>query len=259
MLTYLGAKPIVATMRAIFVADAHLRHPSDPNYRALLAFLEEQRGRTDLLVLLGDIFEFWIGKASVADNHAPLIETLDRLRQQGTRLVYVEGNHDFHLGPVFTRQLKCQVMPDGGCIELDGKKIYLAHGDLANPEDIGYRLLRKLLRSRLVCGLIRILPCRLSTAIADWTGRQSRKLAVRRQRRWPDQDILPPYAEDILTNGHQVVITGHFHRPFHEKRGDGEHIALGDWLTQYSYAVYEDRTFSLTRYPAATPSSGASS
>jgi len=89
-------------MRAIFLADAHLRKPGDHNYLMMLDFLDEQCGKTDILVLLGDIFEFWIGKNSVITDYVPLIDALERLHQQGTKLVYVEGNHDFHLGPVFT-------------------------------------------------------------------------------------------------------------------------------------------------------------
>ena len=66
-------------MRALFLADAHLCKPDDPNYRALLAFLEEQCGQVDLLVLLGDIFEFWIGKDEPTANYAPLIETFEKM------------------------------------------------------------------------------------------------------------------------------------------------------------------------------------
>ena len=51
----------------------------------------------------------------------------------------------------------------------------------------------------------------------------------------------------------QAVVTGHFHQPFHEKLGDGELIALGDWITQFSFAVYENRSFTLTTYQATTP------
>jgi UDP-2,3-diacylglucosamine hydrolase len=237
-------------MRALFLADAHLCIPSDPNYRTLLAFLEDQCGRTDLLVLLGDIFEFWIGKGTVTKNYAPLIEAFERMHQQGTKLVYVEGNHDFHLGPVFTQRLNCQVLPDGGMIELDGKKIFLAHGDLANPEDTGYRRLRKFLRSKLIRTALRIAPNSLTMAIANRGSYESRKNAGERRQRWPARKILLPYAEELLARGHQAVVTGHYHQPFHEKLGDGELIALGDWITQYSYAVYEDKTFTLKSYPA---------
>jgi len=243
-------------MRAIFLADAHLCKPSDPNYQALLAFLEQQCSRTDLLVLLGDIFEFWIGKAAVADAYVPVINLLERMSGQGTKLVYVEGNHDFHLGPVFTDRLACQVLPDGGGIELDGKKIYLAHGDLANPEDKSYRRLRAFLRSSLIRTLLRLAPNRLTMAIASRGSHNSRRNAAQRGRRWPARDILRPYAESILSRGYQVLITGHYHHPFHEKLGDGEHIALGDWITQFSYAVYEDHAFTLETYSPSTTVSG---
>ncbi|MEN8687800.1 MAG: UDP-2,3-diacylglucosamine diphosphatase [Desulfuromonadales bacterium] len=239
-------------MRAIFVADAHLRKPGDPNYLMMLDFLEEQRGRTDILVLLGDIFEFWIGKRRVIADHVPLIDALERLHRQGTQLVYVEGNHDFHLGPVFTERLACQVLPDGGSIELDGKKVYLAHGDLANPDDAGYRRLRRLFRSGLVRILIRTLPNVLLLGMAALASSLSKQSNGGKRDKWPAREMLKPYAEAILATGQQAVVIGHFHQPFHEKLGDGELIALGDWITQFSYAVYENHAFTLTSYQAAS-------
>jgi UDP-2,3-diacylglucosamine hydrolase len=237
-------------MRAIFLADAHLCKPSDPNYQAMLAFLEEQCGKTDVLVLLGDIFEFWIGKATVAETYVPVIDLLERMYHQGTKLVYVEGNHDFHLGPVFTERLACQVLPEGGSIELDGKKIFLAHGDLANPDDKSYRRLRAFLRSGMIRAMLRLAPNSLTMAIANRGSYSSRKSAGERRSRWPAREILQPYAAAILSEGYQALVTGHYHHPFHERLGDGEHIALGDWITQFSYAVYEDHAFTLQTYPA---------
>ena len=244
-------------MRAIFLADAHLRKPGDHNYRMMLDFLDEQCGKTDILVLLGDIFEFWIGKSTVLADHVPLVDALERLHQQGTKLVYVEGNHDFHLGPVFTRRLECQVFPDGGSIELDGKKIFLAHGDLANPNDLGYRRLRKFFRSSLVRILIRTLPNSLLLRIGARAGYESKKNSGGERTRWPAREVLIPYAEAILATGQQAVVTGHFHQPFHEKLGDGELIALGDWITQFSYAIYADQSFTLTSYQATTAGVGS--
>lgn len=252
MLTYPKPSPIVTAMRAIFLADAHLCEPSDPNYQAMLAFLEDQCGKTDMLVLLGDIFEFWIGKASVVEAYVPVIDALERMHQQGTKLVYVEGNHDFHLGPVFTDRLACQVLPEGGSIELDGKRVFLAHGDLANPADKSYRRLRTFLRSGLIRTMLRLAPNSLTMAIAARGSYNSRKSAGERRSRWPAREILRPYAETILAQGYQALVTGHYHHPFHEKLGDGEHIALGDWITQFSYAVYENHAFTLQTYPGKT-------
>lgn len=235
-------------MRALFLADAHLCKPTDPNYQALLTFLESQRGKTDLLVLLGDIFEFWIGKETVITDHRPIIECFESMCQTGTRLVYVEGNHDFHLGPVFSQRLKCQILPDGGSIEIDGKKVFLAHGDLANPNDTGYRKLRKVLRSGMIRTLIRTLPNQLIMSIAARASYQSRKSSGEKHYQWPASKILIPYATKLIAEGNQAVVTGHYHQPMYEKLEHGELIALGDWITQFSYAVYEEGAFSLRNY-----------
>ena len=109
-------------MKAVFIADAHLLDPEDANYRRLLAFLHQQRGSLSHLVLLGDIFEFWLGyRHSVFAPFVPLLEELRRQRAAGTELVFVEGNHDFHLGPYFSETLACRILPDGGVLELDGR------------------------------------------------------------------------------------------------------------------------------------------
>jgi len=249
-----GTPPYSAPMRAVFLADAHLRQPSDDNYRALLAFLAAQEGRTDLLALVGDICEFLVGYPdTVFSPYVPLFEALARLEHSGTQIVYVEGNHDFHLEPSFRSRFPCRVLPDGGAVELDGRRILLVHGDLANPADHGYRLLRGVLRSAPTRLLIRLLPAAWTWGIAERMSQTSKRRRNDKSRRWPARDILIPYALTQLTAGYQAVVTGHFHQPFHEKLTGGELIALGDWITQYSYAVWEDGAFRLESYLPPTP------
>jgi UDP-2,3-diacylglucosamine hydrolase len=237
-------------MRAVFLADAHLRRPDDANYRALLAFLAEQEGRTDLLVLLGDICEFLVGyPGRVFPPYLPLFEALAGLQRGGTRLIWVEGNHDFHLEPCFRYRFPCRVLPDGGVLELDGRQVLLTHGDLANPADRGYRLLRAVLRSLPLRLLIRALPPALTWRVASRFSHASRRSGSTKTQRWPARDILIAYAEARLAEGYQAVVSGHFHQPFHEQLAAGELIALGDWITQYSYAVWENGRFRLENYP----------
>lgn len=241
-------------MRALFLADAHLRQPSDKNYRALLTFLDAQCGQVDILVLLGDIFDFWIGNGEILAEHAPMIEALERLKEQGTRLVYIEGNHDFHLGPVFTERLGCRVLADGGTLEIDGRKVFLAHGDLANSQDKGYLRLRRFFRSKAFALLVRHLPAGLLQRIARLASRESRKTSTGKRHRWPATELLKTHARRHFGTGHQVVVTGHFHQPFHIRQKEGELVALGDWIEQFSYAVCDNGVFSLETYtPADTP------
>jgi UDP-2,3-diacylglucosamine hydrolase len=241
-------------MRAVFLADAHLRQPADANYRALLSFLAEQEGQTDLLALLGDICEFQVGcHGRVFPSYLPLFQALARLQRSGTRLIYVEGNHDFHLAPCFSRDFPCQVLPDGGALELGGQSLLLVHGDLANPADRGYRLLRAVLRSTPLRLLICALPPAWTWWIAARCSRASRRTRNDKRRRWPAREILVAYAEARLAEGYQAVVTGHFHEPFRQLLAGGELVALGDWISQYSYAVWEDQRFRMESY---APSAG---
>ncbi|BCA79437.1 UDP-2,3-diacylglucosamine diphosphatase [Desulfuromonas sp. AOP6] len=236
-------------MKDIFLADAHLLNPADSNYQRLLHFLESEGAGIRTLYLLGDIFEFWVGYRSVVFSpYVPLLEALRRLRGQGVEIVYVEGNHDFNLGPYFRNELSCHILPDGGSITIDGIKVYIGHGDLVNQEDKGYRLLRRFLRSRFLTFLMAIVPPDLTWAISRWGSRRSKERRGGKQGHHLPEQALRRHANHLFVEGHQAVITGHFHTPLFDSSAEGTLIALGDWITQYSYAVYEDGAFSLRTF-----------
>jgi len=236
-------------MRDVFIADAHLLDPADENYRRLLAFLEELRGSTRTLYLLGDVFEFWVGYRHVVfASYVPLLEALRRLRDAGTAIVCVEGNHDFHLGPYFEEALGCTIMPDGGTVEIDGVRVFIGHGDLVNPNDSGYRLLRGLLRSRPMRCLLRVVPADWTWGIARWASRQSQMKRTARLENWTPEAMLAAHAQSCFEKGCDAVVTGHFHAPLQRQVDGRTMISLGDWIKQYSYAVCEDGRFELRRY-----------
>ncbi|PLY01344.1 MAG: UDP-2,3-diacylglucosamine diphosphatase [Desulfuromonas sp.] len=233
-------------MRDLFIADAHLRNPQDENYRRLLSFLSRQGGEIRTLFLLGDIFQFWIGRRF--ENFAPyqpMLQMLRQLQAGGTKIVYVEGNHDFYLAPYFAAVMGCTVLPDGGDADCDGLQIHVAHGDLVDPDDTGYHKLRRLLRSRLTRFLAHILPVNLIWRISEWGANKSAGSRAGREVDSAPREKLINHARPHFENGCAAVITGHFHQPLCEKSDQGTIIALGDWITQYSYAVCEDGKFRL--------------
>jgi UDP-2,3-diacylglucosamine hydrolase len=236
-------------MRDVFIADAHLLDPADENYRRLLAFLDGLRGETRTLYLLGDVFEFWVGYRHVVfAPYVPLLEALRRLREGGTAIVCVEGNHDFHLGPYFEKGLGCRVLPDGGGVEIDGRRVFIGHGDLVNPGDHSYRLLRRTLRSRPLRWLLQVVPPDWTWGIARWAGRQSRKGQATKMTRWLPEAMLTAHAERLFREGFAAVVTGHFHHPLLQETDGKTLVALGDWIDQFSYAVCEDGKFELRTY-----------
>ena len=235
---------IVPAMKDLFLADAHLMNPEDDNYRRLLDLLRREEGQVRTLYLLGDIFEFWVGYEHVVFTpYVPILEALRRLHETGTQIVWVEGNHDFHLGPFVRNILQATIFPEAVTITLDGKRIFLCHGDLIDASDKGYRLYRSLLRSRFIGKLVDLFvsPDRLWRFSRFLSARSKAKRRYRPRR--DPRPLLIAHAQQRFAEGYQVVMTGHFHTPFIEAMPEGLVIALGDAMEQASYVIYEDGDF----------------
>jgi UDP-2,3-diacylglucosamine hydrolase len=236
----------VPGMKAIFLADAHLRQPEDRNYQRLLEFLDQQQD-LDALFLLGDIFEFWLGyKHLTFTAYIPLLDKLRRLTETGTKIYFVEGNHDFHLGPYFTETLGGTVIPDQQLINWDGKKILLCHGDLLNPNP-NYQRLRSLWRSGLIRFLSKIVHPDPVWAFGIWLSNMSKKRHPK-SHSWDPTSLLLPFAKEEFAKGADIVACGHFHQPLDKRIEDKQLIAVGDWIGQFSYAEMNDGEISLKTY-----------
>ncbi|NOY14200.1 MAG: UDP-2,3-diacylglucosamine diphosphatase [Deltaproteobacteria bacterium] len=239
-------------MRAIFIADAHLRQPQDYNYQHLLEFLDRQQD-LDGLFLLGDIFEFWLGyKHLVFSAYIPLLEKLRQLSEAGTQLYFVEGNHDFHLGPYFTETLKCTLITDQQRVDWDGRKLLLSHGDLLNPSK-NYQRLRRFWRSAPIHFLSRIIHPDPVWALAIWLSDQSRKKKSNNGS-WDPSPLLRTYAETELARSADTILCGHFHQPLMSEYQGKQIVSVGDWIEQFSYAEMIDGKIELKSYPAETVS-----
>lgn len=236
-------------MKDLFLADAHLINPNDDNYRRLLALFHREEGQVRTLYLLGDIFEFWVGYEHVVFTpYIPILEALRRLHESGTKIVWVEGNHDFHLGPYVLNTLQATIIPESATIALDDKKIFLCHGDLIDTSDKGYRFYRTLLRSQMVGKLVDIFvsPDRL-WRFSRFLSARSKAKRHDRPRRDP-RSLIIDHAQRHFAEGCHVVITGHFHSPFIETTPQGRVIALGDAMGQSSYVIYEDGDFNFATF-----------
>jgi len=241
-----------SVMRKVFIADAHLRNPEDENYRKILLFLAGLRGTTETLFILGDLFEFWIGYRRVPFTHYfPVLEQLRQIAESGIDIVYFEGNHDFHMGPFFKETLKATVYRGPAVINLDGKRVYLCHGDQINSRDIGYRLLRFVMHNPLSGALVPIIPAGAVSSLAVRMSSASKQIRQVRKTRWDSLTILRQFAVARFNEGCDIVITGHFHLPLLETTTDGGErtlLSLGDWITHFSYGEWTDGELSLKTF-----------
>lgn len=246
-----GAAPARPGGAKLFFGDAHL-DPEHPERTAKVArFLEAIAPRVDEVFVLGDLFDFWFGwKPALFEPYRPVLDALLALRRRGVRFHYLAGNHDFFPGPFFERDLGANVRDREIPVELGGRRGVVVHGDLVNPKDYGYRLLRLVLRSRLAFRVMRALPARALLWIARRMSRASRSYT----------SGLPParlemfraFAERESARGREFTIMGHFHAPgrlpFEFGGRAHELFVVGDWISQDRYLVYEDGAFALEKF-----------
>ncbi len=199
--------------RVIFIPDAHLRDPADDDYRDMTVFLDrliERLAPSDTVVIMGDLFDFWVGYRSVVPYcYLPILSRLHALSLKGITIHYTEGNHDFFVGPFFTDFLGAQVHTGPWELAHSGLRIYVAHGDQVNSRDRGYRLLRRVLRSLPVRLIRHFVPPFVIERIARTMSRASRTYTDTKK---DDRVGLGrEFAVARFFEGYDAVVLGHFH------------------------------------------------
>ncbi|KAB0667643.1 UDP-2,3-diacylglucosamine diphosphatase [Oryzomonas japonica] len=238
-------------MRTIFLADAHLKAPTDPNYRLLLRFLDSLKGNTETLFIMGDLFDFWVGFPSHPfRQYDAVLEALLDLTRNGCRIVYFEGNHDFHLGTIFSKHLKTEIHSGPATVMVQGKRLLLCHGDQINREDRGYRLLRFLLHNRLVASAVRHFPPSLALKVKERLQRTSQSGYQAKRKRWNYREIILTFARSAQQQGYDGLVTGHFHLAFRQELASPSFtvLSLGDWMEQFTYGEMRNGELHLCTY-----------
>lgn len=235
-------------MKIIFIGDAHLRGLADPNQKRLVKFLDGL-GDVDTLVLLGDVFDFWTGfKGVVYWQYVPVLNSLIRLRESGVHIIYLEGNHDFAMGEFFKGVLGASVFPNSVETELDGMKVYLAHGDVI-AGGFGHALWRHFLRSAVFR-----LAARATGEQFVWNTamRMSTKSRAYNKGCEKIEAKLKAYALWKIKNGARAVILGHSHvAGVHKEKAAGKTAVYanpGSWVNNGSYLLYEEGEFRVKKY-----------
>jgi UDP-2,3-diacylglucosamine hydrolase len=137
-----------------FISDVHLGHLRASENTViedrLITFLRKIRNKCECLIIVGDLFDYWFEyKTVIPKQFIRTISELYNLKQAGTIIEYIMGNHDFGHQSFFTDYLDIKVYTDDITREFNGKKFYLSHGDGKAYNDRGYLILKKILRNQI--------------------------------------------------------------------------------------------------------------
>jgi UDP-2,3-diacylglucosamine hydrolase len=133
-------------------------------------------------------------------------------------------------------------------IERNGKKFYLHHGDGLGPGDNKYKFLKKIFRSKLCQWLFARLHPNLGIGIANaWSHNSKLVNAKIGEEKLHPKEWIEIYSNDVLqTLYFDYMVYGHRHKPMDvQLTGKSRYINLGDWVSYFTYAVFDGNTLEL--------------
>ena len=237
--------------KVFFFSDAHLGSGTTieekEKEKRLISFWQELEKEASHLYIVGDLFDFWFEyRHLIPKNFQKILNRLGRLKDSGVKIDYLCGNHDFWLGDFLPQQIGIPVHKDYSEAEHQGKKIFVSHGDGLAQSDWGYRILKKILRSRVNIWLYRQLPPDFSIPLARLVSGTSRDYTSGREAKFLEE--YRQFAEEKIKSGFDIVILGHTHQPQIERIGNGTYVNLGDWFKHFSYGVLDKGGIRLERF-----------
>lgn len=197
-----------------------------------LDFLDGPARRADVLYIVGDLFEAWIGDDAPGELGRRVARHLAGLAASGTALFFICGNRDFLVGDRFCRHASMSRLEEPRLVPAPDGPTLLLHGDTLCTDDTAYQKFRRKARDPRWQNRMLAKPVWLRALMA--------KLARWRSRRHTgstDTGIMDVNSTAVETafreHGIRRMIHGHTHRQaIHDLSIDQRHcqrIVLGDW------------------------------
>jgi UDP-2,3-diacylglucosamine hydrolase len=226
---------------AILISDLHLTPSMPRTATRFFEFLEKEARAYETLIILGDLFEFWVGDDAKARSpfHQEVALAIKAVSQAGTKVYFMPGNRDFLLGQQYAQKSQMIILRDPQVMVISDHAWLLTHGDALCTADSNYQMFRKVVRCPLVQKLFLLLPTFLRVQIASSLRSKSTAKYQRTQKFTPEINkvkgdvTLSATAALIDSLDCQKMIHGHTHRPgYHQETLGGrswERWVLSDW------------------------------
>lgn len=241
-----------------FISDLHLGagYIADPraHERLVVDFLRGIAPRCKRLYLLGDILDYWWEYRDVVPRgFTRFFGQLAEMADSGCEIIWFKGNHDIWIFDYLPREIGLKVHDGIMTAELDGKRFLMEHGDGVGDLPWSFRRLRALFRCHTAQRLFAAIHPRWTVGFAHTWSSHSRKhggyvsdpKVADGVIDWArNYNAARPEDERI-----DYFIFGHLHSMIDRTLADGARVlVIGDWISNFSFAVWDGKTLNLERY-----------
>lgn len=247
--------------KVYFASDFHFGIPDRAASRiredSFVDWLTEVSADAEAIYLMGDLFDFWFEyQTAVPKGFARLFGKLAKLTDQGIPVHLFRGNHDVWAFSYLQDELGIELHREPETITLMGKRFFLAHGDGLGPGDHGYKLLKKVFECRICQILFNWIHPDIGTRMGLYFSKRSRLANIAREgkpehSKDPESEMILKYARSVSETNPSIdfFVFGHRHLPLDYALNDKARlILLGDWIVNFTYAVFDGDRFELKHY-----------
>lgn len=240
-----------------FASDQHFGIPdakrSKLREKKFISWLDEIKADADAIFLLGDLFDFWFEyKTVVPRGFVRVLGKIAELRDDGIPIYFFVGNHDLWMMDYFEKELDIPVYHQPKEFEFGDKKFLIGHGDGLGPGDKGYKRMKKVFSHPLSKWFYRWLHPDIGVKIAQYLSTKNKLISGEEDIKFlgEENEWLAQYAKRKLEEKHyDYFLFGHRHLPMEIEVGKNSiYINTGDWISHYTYAVFDGSELSLKKY-----------
>jgi UDP-2,3-diacylglucosamine hydrolase len=240
-----------------FASDQHLGAPDEESSKKrellFLSWLDEVKKDASAIFLLGDLFDFWFEYEKVVPKgFVRILGKLAEIKDSGISIYYFVGNHDLWMDGYFENELNIPVFHEPQVFEFDSTTFFIGHGDGKGPGDMGYKRMKKVFVHPISKFLFKWIHPDLGVALAQYLSVKNKLISGSEDIHFlgKENEWLVQYAQRKLSCHHyDFFIFGHRHLPMKISLSEkSTYINLGDWVSYFTYGVFEDKKFTLQYY-----------
>ncbi|WP_027455709.1 UDP-2,3-diacylglucosamine diphosphatase [Xylanibacter brevis] len=242
-----------------FLSDAHLGSWALDHRRMqerrLVRFLDSIKDKAAAIYLLGDMFDFWYEyKFVVPRGYTRFLGKLSELTDMGVEVHYFTGNHDIWAFNYLERECGVILHKQPLTVELYGKIFFMAHGDGLGDPDKKFKFIRAVFHNPVCQHLFSAIHPRWGMWFGQTWARHSRMKRPNGEEppyMGEDREHLILYTKDYMKThpNVDVFIYGHRHIEIDlQVSKKARAIILGDWISQFSYVVYDGEHLFMQQY-----------
>jgi UDP-2,3-diacylglucosamine hydrolase len=243
-----------------FLSDAHLGSWAVEHRRMqerrLVRFLDSIKEKAAAVYLLGDMFDFWYEyKYVVPKGFTRFLGKISELTDMDVEVHYFTGNHDIWAYDYLAEECGVILHKQPQTIELYGKIFYLAHGDGLGDPNKSFKVIRSIFHNKTCQWLFSGLHPRWGMWFGlTWAKHSRLKHGMGGDPpdyMGDDKEHLILYTKKYIQYHSNVdyFIYGHRHIEVDKQlTKKARVIILGDWISQFSYVVYDGEHLLMQEY-----------